>query len=78
MSCSTEDNLIIVFDYQQQEEVHAITLPFAEELPTQALSFNQNWVLIGSNKGVIHVFDLQAKTFVEGVVIKMKSATPIV
>ena len=73
--------MIIVFDYQQQEEVHAITLPFAEELPTQALSFNsnnQNWVLIGSNKGVIHVFDLQAKTFVEGVVIKMKSPTPIV
>jgi hypothetical protein len=53
-------------------------MPFAEELPTQALSFNQKWVLIGSNKGVIHVFDLQAKTFVEGVVIKMKSATPIV
>jgi hypothetical protein len=78
VSCSTEDNLIIVFDYQQQEEVHEITLPFAEELPTQALSFNQKWVLIGSNKGVVHLFDLQAKTFVAGVVIKMKSPTPIV
>jgi hypothetical protein len=70
--------LIIVFDYQQQEEVHEISLPFEEELPTQALSFNQKWVLIGSNKGVIHLFDLQSKTFLEGVVIKMKSSTPIV
>ena len=85
MSCSTEDNLIVVFDYQQQEEVQEISLPFPEELPTQALSFNQKWVLVGSNKGIIRLFDLhqekkddQAKTFVEGASIKMKSATPIV
>lgn len=81
ISCSTEDDLITVFDYQQQDEVGQISLQLPDELPTYVISFNQNWLLIGTTRGQIHVYDISTKQLLDIKTkqkVKMKSELPII
>ena len=82
ISCSTEDDLISVFDYQQQDEVGQISLQLPDELPTYVISFNHNCLLIGTSRGQIHVYDITAKRLLLDIKtklkVKMKSELPII
>ena len=72
ISCSSEDNLIIVYDYSKQEEYREVHLLGAEvlegDLPCTVILFKDltaEYLLIGSVKGQIYIYDLNNKCFGE-------------
>ena len=70
ISCSCEDNLILVYDYQRQEVDQEIRLPqdTFSGLPTVVNMFKDSatgadLLLIGTTSGKVLIYDLQLKQF---------------
>ena len=77
VSCSADDNLVIVYDHSKREEYSEIALEkmnpdngvIEGDLPSTAILFkdhgftNQEFLLIGSTKGQIYLYDLENRLF---------------
>ena len=65
ISCSSDDNLIIVYDYSKQEEHCEVHLPEGD-FPCEVVYYKTQsgeHLLIGSIKGQLTSYDLQTKSF---------------
>ena len=77
ISCSADDNLVIVYDHSKQDEYREVSLEKTNpdngviegDLPSTAVLFkdqcftNQEFLLIGSTKGQIYLYDIQNRLF---------------
>lgn len=92
VSCSPKDNMIVVYDYQLQEEYRTLSLDPAvcdpSEQPQTLACFkdgilSKEYLLIGTTFGNVYLYDIEGAEFKSSLkkpktMVRMKSQVPIV